>query len=141
MLPHGRDKGGVIADSRQQKLDNSRGVINHFEKLEVWKRSCQLAHDTYIALKSSQEYAYRDQMIRSSLSVPSNIAEGADRGSPKEFIRFLNIAMGSSAELRTQAYIAGKLGIISTKETQQIVSETKEISAMIAGLIRSIQPE
>ena len=114
-------------------------MTNHFEKLDVWKRSCQLAHDTYLAFRESRDFAYRDQMIRSSLSIPSNIAEGADRGTPKEFIRFLNIAAGSSAELRTQAYIAGKLEIISKDQTQLIVSETKEISAMIQGLIRSIK--
>ena len=114
-------------------------MTNHFEKLDVWKRGCQLAHDTYITFQESRDFAYRDQMIRSSLSIPSNIAEGSDRGSPKEFIRFLNIAMGSSAELRTQAYIAGKLEIISKEQTQHIVSETREISAMTQGLIRSLK--
>ena len=114
-------------------------MTNHFEKLEVWKRACQLAHDTYTFFQESRDYAYRDQMIRSSLSIPSNIAEGSDRGTPKEFIRFLNIAMGSSAELRTQAYIAGKLEIISKEQTQQIVTETREISAMMQGLVRSIK--
>ncbi|BDS06773.1 four helix bundle protein [Oceaniferula spumae] len=106
-------------------------MTNHFEKLDVWKRACQLSHDTYLAFKNSKDYAFRDQMIRSSLSIPSNIAEGADRGSPKEFIRFLHIASGSSAELRTQAYIAGKLGLISKETTASIVTETQEISAMI----------
>lgn len=114
-------------------------MTNHFEKLDVWKRGCQLAHDTYVILRGSSDFAYRDQMIRSSLSIPSNIAEGSDRGSLKEFIRFLNIARGSSAELRTQAYIAGKLEIISKEQTQQIVTETQEISAMIQGLIRSLK--
>lgn len=114
-------------------------MINHFEKLEVWKRACQLAFDTYKAFQESRDYAFRDQMIRSSLSIPSNIAEGSDRGSPKEFIRFLNIAMGSSAELRTQAYIAGKLEVIPNETTQFIVKETQEISAMIQGLKRSIK--
>ena len=114
-------------------------MIHHFEKLEVWKRACQLAHDTYQIFRESRDYAYRDQMVRSSLSIPSNIAEGSERGAPKEFVRFLNIAMGSSAELRTQAYIAGKLGIITREETTQIVAETKEISAMIQGLVRSVK--
>lgn len=114
-------------------------MTNHFEKLEVWKRSSQLAHDTYIALKDSPDYVYRDQMIRSSLSIPSNIAEGSDRGTPKEFIRFLNIAMGSSAELRTQSYIAGKIGILSRDKAQEIVAETKEVSSMMHGLIRSLK--
>jgi four helix bundle protein len=124
-------------DSRS--LTTETMMTNHFEKLDVWKRGCQLAQDTYIVFQESRDYSYRDQMVRSSLSIPSNIAEGSDRGTPKEFIRFLNIASGSSAELRTQAYIAGKLEIISKEQTQQIVAKSREISAMIQGLIRSIK--
>ncbi|MBT8043485.1 MAG: four helix bundle protein, partial [Verrucomicrobiae bacterium] len=85
-----------------------------------------MAHDTYLAFQESRDYGYRDQMIRSSLSIPSNIVEGSDRGTAKEFIRFLSIASRSSAELRTQAYIAGKLGIITKEQAQTIVTETKQ---------------
>ena len=114
---------------------------HHFEKLLVWQRSCQLAQDTYRAFKGSRDFAYRDQMVRSSLSIPSNIAEGSERGSKKEFIRFLRFSLGSAAELRTQAYIAGELTIISVAQAQHLVHEAKEIGAMIQGLIRSLKQE
>lgn len=68
----------------------------------------------------------------------SNIAEGVERDTPKEFQRYLNIAKGSAAELRTQVYIAGKIRVLSQKQTESVVEELKEISAMLHGLAKSI---
>ena len=77
-------------------------------------------------------------MSRATISIASNIAEGAERGSKAEFIRFLNIAKGSAAELRTQMYIASKLGVIIPDEQAiELISELKEISNMLQGLIKS----
>jgi len=73
-----------------------------FDKLEVWKRSFNLTLRIYLEFEKYPIYALREQILRSSLSIPSNIAEGAERSSNKDFIRFLHIAKGSSAELRTQ---------------------------------------
>ncbi len=70
-------------------------------------------------------------MSRSSISVPSNIAEGAERDSDKEFRRFLSIAKGSLAELRTQLYIAVKAEILTTDEVTPLIAETRELAAMI----------
>ena len=77
-------------------------AFQSFEELEVWKRGCRLAVEVHRALADSKEYALRDQMIRASISIPSNIAEGHERDSKLDFIRFLRIAKGSAAELRTQ---------------------------------------
>jgi len=79
-----------------------------FEKREVWKRACRLAVGVSGAFRDSKQFALRDQMQRAAISVPSNIAEGAERDSRQDFIRFLRIAKGSAAELRTQCYIAKK---------------------------------
>ena len=76
-------------------------------------------------------------MTKSAISIPSNIAEGAERNSKKEFIQFLHIAKGSAAELRTQIYIAEKTGILTAKITRPLIKETKEISSMLQGLISS----
>jgi len=76
-------------------------------------------------------------MERAAVSVPSNIAEGAERDSRKEFIRFLNIAKGSNAELRTQIYLAAKLGIIP--DATSLIEEARQISAMLQGLIISLR--
>jgi len=78
-------------------------------------------------------------MERSSLSVPSNIAEGQERDSDGDFVRFLRIAKASNGEFRTQLYIAAELGMIEKRKSREMISESKEISSMLHGLIRSIQ--
>lgn len=113
-------------------------MYQSFEELEVWKRACQLAVRTYELLHECREYGLRDQMQRAAVSIASNIAEGAERGG-KDFIRFLTIARGSAAELRTQCYIASKIGILTSEQMNQLVSELKEISKMLTGLARSIR--
>ena len=109
-----------------------------FESLEVWKRSCALAVRVYQVLSSKSDFGLVNQMQRAAVSIPSNIAEGYER-SPKDFIRMLRIASGSAAELRTQAYIACRIGLIDAGEMREITSETKEIAKMVAGLIRAKQ--
>ena len=109
-----------------------------FENLEVWKRACRLAVEICILVRDCRDYVLKDQMSRAAISIASNIAEGAERGSKAEFIRFLNIAKGSAAELRTQIYIAAKLGgIIPDERTSELITELKEISNMLQGLIKS----
>jgi four helix bundle protein len=79
-------------------------------------------------------------MQRAAVSIASNIAEGAERGG-KDFARFLRVARGSAAELRTQCYISAKLGILTADQMHQFVSELKEISKMLTGLCRSLKTE
>ncbi|MBA2116878.1 hypothetical protein HOV93_40720 [Planctomycetes bacterium FF15] len=76
-------------------------------------------------------------MQRSAISIASNIAEGAERGG-KDFKRFLRIARGSSAELRTQCYIAARIGTIDTEQMQHLVEELKQIAKMLTGLAHSL---
>jgi four helix bundle protein len=109
-----------------------------FEELEVWKRGCRLAVELCRTVGDSRQYALRDQMQRAAISISSNIAEGCERDSKLDFIRFLRIAKGSAAELRTQTYIAQKLEMISKADADKFIAELKEISAMLQGLIRSI---
>lgn len=77
-------------------------------------------------------------MQRAAISIASNIAEGSERGG-KDFIRFLSIARGSAAELRTQCYIACKIGVLPHDKMNSLVAELKEISKMLTGLARSIK--
>lgn len=109
-----------------------------FEDLEVWKRACRLAIEVSRALAASREFALRDQMVRAAISIPSNIAEGSERDSQGDFIRFLRIAKGSAAELRTQCYIALKLEVLPKNEADRFTQECRELSAMLQGLIRSL---
>lgn len=86
-----------------------------FEKLEVWKLSARLSVEVYKGFSQCSDFGFKDQITRSSLSIPSNIAEGNDRESNKDNIRFLYYAKGSCAELRTQIYIGSEIGYIKLK--------------------------
>ena len=118
-------------------------MMTTFEDLEVWRRGCQLAVDVCVATSDSREYALKDQMQRSAISIPSNIAEGSERDSDKDFIRFLRYSKGSCGELRTQLYISERiskeLGKPALKNSREMISETRQLSAMLQGLVKSIQ--
>ena len=111
---------------------------NSFENLDVWKRSSRLAVEIYGALRGCRDFSLKDQMTRAAVSIPSNIAEGAERYSDKEFARFLYIARGSAAELRTQLYIANKINLLDNKRTKEYVEEVTQLSAMLHGLAKSL---
>lgn len=112
--------------------------MHNFEELEVWKRSSRLAVSALELIDPIKLYALRDQMARCSISIPSNIAEGSERESDREFRRFLAIAKGSAGELRTQLYIGLRAGIFSDDQARPLIAEVKEISAMIQGLRKSL---
>lgn len=109
-----------------------------FEDLEVWQRACRLAVEIFEEFRSCDFINLKNQIERSALSIPSNIAEGAERGGSKEFSQFLKIAKGSCGELRTQLYIAAKLKTLESQKSKFLIAESKEISAMIEGLRKSI---
>ena len=109
-----------------------------FEDLEVWQRGCRLSVAVYNAFEDCRRFSLKHQIERAGLSIPSNIAEGAERGSSKDFAHFLNFSKGSCGELRTQLYIARKLKVLAKDDFEKLVSETKEISAMLQGLRRSV---
>jgi len=114
-------------------------AYSSFEDLDVWQRACRLGVRIYEVLKNCKDYGLKDQMTRSAVSIASNIAEGAERDSSLEFIRFLHIAKGSAAVLRTQVYIACKIEVIKEPIQKELTNELKNISSMIHGLIKSLK--
>ena len=108
-------------------------------KLKVWERAIDYVTEIYkLTEKFPKEeiYGLTSQMRRAAVSIPSNIAEGAARGSKGEFRKFLAIAQGSISELETQLIISSKLGFCSAIEG--LVSELDEISRMIVGLRKKL---
>ena len=75
------------------------------ERLDVWKRSCRVSVDVYRYFADCKDFGFKDQITRSALSIASNIAEGMEKESDKEKVRFFEISKGSAAELITQIYI------------------------------------
>ena len=95
------------------------GRISGYKDLNVWKKSMQLVVELYSMTShfpKEELYGWTSQILRSAVSIPSNIAEGAARQTEKEFCHFLYVAMGSLAELETQLLIAQNLGYISSFE-------------------------
>jgi len=115
------------------KMNIMGGAIEKFEDLKIWQDAVDIAVTVYSSFKDSKDYGFRDQVQRSSVSISSNIAEGFDRQSNNEFIRFLRIAKASCAELRTQLIIAKKAEIVLLNN--DIIEKTKILSAMIQKMI------
>jgi len=107
--------------------------ITKFEDLIIWQKGVEMAVLVYNLFKDSKDFGFRDQVQRSAVSISSNIAEGYDRQSNNEFIRFLRIAKSSCAELRTQLIIAQKAEIAIIPD--DVIEETKILSAMIQKMI------
>ncbi len=110
-----------------------------FEDLDVWKRSTRLSVLIYQYFADLRDYGFKDQITRSGLSVPGNIAEGIERSTVKEKKNFLNYSKGSCAELRTQIYIGVEIGYIPRDMGLTWIKETEEISSMLKGFIKYLE--
>lgn len=113
--------------------------MSNFEELEVWKKAARLSVDIYKELVSLKDYEFRDQITRSGLSIPSNIAEGHERRSDKETANFFSYAKGSAGELRTQVYIGIEIGYITKEIGRKWLIEVTEISKILHALIRKLE--
>ncbi len=109
------------------------------EKLDVWKKSARLSADVYKAFQKCKDFGFKDQITRSGLSIPSNIAEGMEKESPKEQSRFLDIAKGSAAEFATQTYIGMDIGYIDKQEGKKWIEASDHILSMLSKLQKSIK--
>jgi four helix bundle protein len=121
---------------------SSRVMMNKIKThkdLDVWKEAMELARLVYlITSKFPKEelYGLTQQIRRSAVSVPSNIAEGAARNSGKEFVQFLYISLGSLAELETQLLLSEKLGFLQENESE---TNIERIRKMLIGLIKYLK--
>ncbi len=119
------------------------GKFNKIEEIHVWKEAIELTEKVYETVnknnKLQRDFSLAEQLKKSAISIPSNIAEGFERESNKEFIRFLYIAKGSCGELRTQIYIAKKLGYLKGEEYHSLTNLSEKISKMIMSLIKSLR--
>ena len=114
--------------------------MKDYKELEVWKKGILLVLAIYEVIKNfpkDERYALADQIKRSAVSIPSNIAEGASRNTTKEFIQFLYIALGSASELETQIIISEKLGYM--KNEDPLFSEITIIRKMLNALISALK--
>ena len=113
-------------------------VYRDFEDLPIWKESRDLTVCIYKLTnegKLAKDWCLTNQIRSASLSISSNIAEGFDRSSRKEFIRFLYIAKGSVSEVRSQILICIELGYVEKNESKILLDRTKSLTKQIGALI------
>jgi len=113
-----------------------------FEELDVWKKACRVAISVYKLTSKGRlahDFALRDQMRRSVVSIPSNIAEGKERETVKELIRYLYIAKGSVAELKTQLFISCEIKYLDCEDYNKLEAQLQEVSAMLGSMIRTLK--
>lgn len=112
-----------------------------FQKLFIWRKSMKLAKKIYEITRrfpAEERYGLSNQLRRAAVSVPSNIAEGSQRLSDKEFAQFLRIAKGSLAEIETQILLATDFGYIASTQPSPLIEEIHEISKMLRSFIATI---
>jgi len=113
--------------------------IQGFEDIGAWKEARILVRDIYAVTRDerfARDFGLRDQIQRAAVSIMSNIAEGFERGSDKDFARFLFMAKGSAGEVRSQLFIASDLGYLDAKRTDEMMERVQSVSRQISGFIQ-----
>jgi four helix bundle protein len=121
---------------------SSGGTHRSYKQLKVWEKSTEMVLLVYAAtakFPKEEMYGLTSQVRRCAVSVPSNIAEGSERKSDKDFMRFLRMANASLAELETQLFIALKLSYLEEAVYMQLLQANTEIGKMINGLSTKLE--
>jgi four helix bundle protein len=116
--------------------------IEKFEDFIAWQKARQLSRKIYQATNLSgfsRDFALKDQIRRSAVSIMSNIAEGFERGRATEFHQFLSIAKASCAELRSQLYVAFDANYLSHSQFHELMSTAMEVGQVIGGLRLAVE--
>lgn len=116
--------------------------MRDYTKYEVWQDSiklCRLIYSSTLSFPTDEKFGIVLQMRRASVSIASNIAEGASRASEKDFARFIEIAIGSSYELSTQTLISKELGFLTENDFEKINSSLISISKQLNGLYKLLK--
>ncbi len=112
-------------------------MVHNYKKLKVWELAMEISAEVYaitVEFPKSETYGLISQIRRSSVSIPSNIAEGNGRNSDKEFSRFLSIALGSTYELETQILLSNKLKLTDLVSYDEVLNKISELQKMLFKL-------
>lgn len=116
--------------------------VSRFEDLICWQEAAKLAVDIYSlsnTRKFSHDFGFRDQLRRSAVSIPSNIAEGKERETVPELIRYLYIAKGSAGELKTQLYLGREIGYIADDQYVALRQQVERVGTLVGALIKALK--
>lgn len=115
--------------------------IETFESLIVWQKGIDLVKEIYLLTKEgelSKDFGLRDQLRRAAVSVPTNIAEGFERSSRKEYLHFLSIAKGSAGEIRSLIRVALEINDLGREAYTKMYNQAREVSGLIANQIKAL---
>ncbi|MGE5656351.1 MAG: four helix bundle protein [Actinomycetota bacterium] len=115
--------------------------IETFESLIVWQKGIDLVKEIYLLTKEgelSKDFGLRDQLRRAAVSVPTNIAEGFERSSRKEYLHFLSIAKGSAGEIRSLIRVALEINDLGREAYTKMYNQARELSGLIANQIKAL---
>jgi len=113
--------------------------ITRFEDIDAWKEARILVRDIYNLFSSNRDFGFRDQIQRAAVSIMANVAEGFERQTTKEFIQFLIIARGSTAEVQSFLYIALDVEYITKSDFDRLYNQSQKIQNLINGFIRYLR--
>lgn len=116
-------------------------AYSDYKDLDVWKTAMDLTCEIYKLIKKlpkEENFALAEQMRRSAVSVPSNIAEGRGRQTDADFRHFLYIAKGSCHELETQLMICIRLDYLTASDCEEVLDNTDKVGRMLSNLIRTL---
>lgn len=116
--------------------------VKCYQDLVVWQKAMRLAREAYLIAKKlpyEEKFALSDQLRRSAVSIPSNIAEGHARGSDKEFVHFLYIVRGSNAELMTQLILCVDFGYLTDMDVRRGKLQSNEVGRLLNALIAKLR--
>ena len=116
--------------------------MHNYKELKIWMKGIDLAESIYKTVSEfpdSEKYGIVSQLKRASISVSSNIAEGASRKSQKEFSHFLSISLGSLFEIETQLVIANRIKYINDETLKGLIEQINELIKMIIGFKRQLK--
>jgi four helix bundle protein len=117
------------------------GLVENFEDLRIWQESRRLVREIYVAFMFCKDYSFRDQIQRSVISIMNNISEGFERRTKKDFSHFLDIAKGSSAEVKSMMYVAEDLQYLSPLEASVFRECLSELIISIGALASKLRKQ
>jgi four helix bundle protein len=123
-------------------MTEKRKKVESFEDLLVWQKGMEIVKEVYLMSKDGElgrDFALRDQLRRAALSIPTNIAEGFERASRKEYLNFLNFAKGSTGEVRSLLNVAFELGYLESSQHDALRQAVLELSRYLANQIKALR--
>jgi four helix bundle protein len=133
---------GRKGEKAKREVTEKPKKVMGFEDLLVWQKGMEMVKQVYLISREGElcrDFALRDQLRRAAISIPTNIAEGYERASRKEYVNFLNFAKGSTGEVRSLLSVAVELGYLKPLQYEALRQAALELSRYLANQIKSLR--